>query len=247
MASIVRGYFNFLLLLLAGITVIHHIPNVLSKEQVQYFRNEMDKIEWVNGKVTAGTLSATVKRNQQLPEDHPLTHHLSNIILEALGTHPLFLSAAIPLDIIPPLFNRYENQESFGFHVDNSIRRIRGTNERLRTDLSCTLFLSEPEEYEGGDLVVEDTYGYHEVKLPAGDMILYPSTSLHEVTAITSGCRIASFFWVQSMVRDDAERHMLFNLDQTVQNLRMQLGDNHSEVIKLTNLYHNLMRKWAEL
>ncbi|MFI7983691.1 Fe2+-dependent dioxygenase, partial [Acinetobacter baumannii] len=131
--------------------MIHHIPNVLSKEQVQYFRNEMDKIEWVNGKVTAGTLSATVKRNQQLPEDHPLTHHLSNIILEALGTHPLFLSAAIPLDIIPPLFNRYENQESFGFHVDNSIRRIRGTNERLRTDLSCTLFLSEPEEYEGGD------------------------------------------------------------------------------------------------
>ncbi|EPA9107409.1 Fe2+-dependent dioxygenase [Acinetobacter nosocomialis] len=227
--------------------MIHHIPNVLSKEQVQYFRNEMDKIEWVNGKVTAGTLSATVKRNQQLPEDHPLTHHLSNIILEALGTHPLFLSAAIPLDIIPPLFNRYENQESFGFHVDNSIRRIRGTNERLRTDLSCTLFLSEPEEYEGGDLVVEDTYGYHEVKLPAGDMILYPSTSLHEVTAIASGCRIASFFWVQSMVRDDAERHMLFNLDQTVQNLRMQLGDNHSEVIKLTNLYHNLMRKWAEL
>ncbi|MBD1230468.1 Fe2+-dependent dioxygenase [Acinetobacter seifertii] len=226
--------------------MIHHIPNVLSKEQVQYFRNEMDKIEWVNGKVTAGTLSATVKRNQQLPEDHPLTHHLSNIILEALGTHP-FLSAAIPLDIIPPLFNRYENQESFGFHVDNSIRRIRGTNERLRTDLSCTLFLSEPEEYEGGDLVVEDTYGYHEVKLPAGDMILYPSTSLHEVTAITSGCRIASFFWVQSMVRDDAERHILFNLDQTVQNLRMQLGDNHSEVIKLTNLYHNLMRKWAEL
>lgn len=227
--------------------MIHHIPNVLSKEQVQYFRNEMDKIEWVNGKVTAGTLSATVKRNQQLPEDHPLTHHLSNIILEALGTHPLFLSAAIPLDIIPPLFNRYENQESFGFHVDNSIRRIRGTNERLRTDLSCTLFLSEPEEYEGGDLVVEDTYGYHEVKLPAGDMILYPSTSLHEVTAITAGCRIASFFWVQSMVRDDAERHMLFNLDQTVQNLRMQLGDNHDEVIKLTNIYHNLMRKWAEL
>ncbi|URM40541.1 Fe2+-dependent dioxygenase [Acinetobacter sp. AS23] len=227
--------------------MIHHIPNVLSKEQVQYFRDEMEKIEWVNGKVTAGTLSATVKRNQQLPEDHPLTHHLSNIILEALGTHPLFLSAAIPLDIIPPLFNRYENQESFGFHVDNSIRRIRGTNERLRTDLSCTLFLSEPEEYEGGDLVVEDTYGYHEVKLPAGDMILYPSTSLHEVTAITAGCRIASFFWVQSMVRDDAERHMLFNLDQTVQNLRMQLGDNHNEVIKLTNIYHNLMRKWAEV
>nr|WP_276532950.1 Fe2+-dependent dioxygenase [Acinetobacter lwoffii] len=226
---------------------MHHIPNVLSKEQVQYFREEMNKIEWVNGKVTAGTLSATVKQNQQLPEDHPLTHHLSNIILESLGQHPLFLSAAIPLDIIPPLFNRYENNESFGFHVDNSIRRIRGSNERLRTDLSCTVFLSEPEEYVGGELVVEDTYGYHEVKLPAGDMILYPSTSLHEVTPITSGCRIASFFWVQSMIRDDAERHMLFNLDQSIQNLRMQLGDQHTEVMKLTNLYHNLMRKWAEL
>ena len=227
--------------------MIHHIPNVLSKEQVQYFRTEMDKIEWVNGKVTAGTLSATVKQNQQLSEDHPLTHHLSNIILESLGEHALFLSAAIPLDIIPPLFNRYENNESFGFHVDNSIRRIRGTKERLRTDLSCTVFLSEPDEYEGGELVIEDTYGYHEVKLPAGDMILYPSTSLHEVTAITSGCRTASFFWVQSMIRDDAERHMLFDLDQTIQKLRIQLGDTHQEVIKLTSMYHNLMRKWAEL
>lgn len=227
--------------------MIHHIPNVLTKEQVQYFRDEMDKIEWVNGKVTAGTLSATVKHNQQLPEDLPLTQHLSNIILESLGQHPLFLSAAVPLDIIPPLFNRYEQQESFGFHVDNSIRRIRGTNERLRTDLSCTVFLSEPEEYIGGELVIEDTYGYHEVKLPAGDMVLYPSTSLHEVTAVTEGCRVASFFWVQSMIRDDAERDMLFKLDQSVQNLRMQLGDTHQEVIKLTNLYHNLMRKWAEL
>ncbi|MDM1019191.1 Fe2+-dependent dioxygenase [Acinetobacter sp. VNK23] len=227
--------------------MIHHIPQVLSKEQVRYFRDEMNKIEWVNGKVTAGTLSASVKQNQQLPEDHPLTHHLGNIILESLGQHPLFLSAAIPLDIIPPLFNRYEHNEHFGFHVDNSIRRIRGTKGRLRTDLSCTVFLSEPDEYEGGELVVEDTYDYHEIRLPAGDMILYPSTSLHEVTAVTQGCRIASFFWVQSMIRDDAERHILFNLDQTIQNLRMQLGDHHEEVIKLTSLYHNLMRKWAEL
>ena len=227
--------------------MIHHIPNVLTKEQVQYFRAEMDHVTWTNGIVTAGTLSATVKHNQQLPEDLPLTQHLSNIILESLGQHPLFLSAAVPLDIIPPLFNRYEQQESFGFHVDNSIRRIRGSNERLRTDLSCTVFLSEPEEYIGGELVIEDTYGYHEVKLPAGDMVLYPSTSLHEVTAVTEGCRVASFFWVQSMIRDDAERDMLFKLDQSVQNLRMQLGDTHQEVIKLTNLYHNLMRKWAEL
>ncbi|ENW11770.1 Fe2+-dependent dioxygenase [Acinetobacter pittii] len=227
--------------------MIHHIPNVLNKDQVQFFRQEMDKAEWVNGKVTAGTLSATVKHNQQLPEEDPLTHQLCNIILDALGKHPLFLSAAIPLDIIPPLFNRYENHESFGFHVDNSIRLIRGSNQRLRTDLSCTVFLSEPEEYEVGELVIEDTYGYHEIKLPAGDMILYPSTSLHEVTAITSGCRIASFFWVQSMIRDDAERHMLFNLDQTIQNLRMQLGDDHKEVLNLTNTYHNLIRKWAEV
>lgn len=232
---------------IVGANVIHHIPNVLSKEQVQYFRDEMDKVEWVNGKVTAGTLSATVKQNQQLAEDHPLTHHLSTLILESLGQHPLFLSAAIPLDIIPPLFNRYEQNEAFGFHVDNSIRRIRGSNDRLRTDLSCTVFLSEPEEYEGGELVVEDTYGYHEVKLPAGDMILYPSTSVHEVTAITSGCRIASFFWVQSMIRDDADRFMLFNLDQSIQKLRLELGDQHAEVIKLTSMYHNLMRKWAEL
>lgn len=227
--------------------MIHHIPHVLSKTQVQFFRDEMDKVEWVDGKVTAGTLSATVKKNQQLPEDHPLTQQLSNIILESLGQHALFLSAAIPLDIIPPLFNRYEAHASFGFHVDNAIRRIRGSKDRLRTDLSCTVFLSEPEEYVGGELVIEDTYGYHEVKLPAGDMVLYPSTSLHEVTAITSGCRIASFFWVQSMVRDDAERHLLFNLDQSIQSLRLQLGDQNQQVIQLTNLYHNLIRKWAEL
>lgn len=227
--------------------MIHHIPNVLSQAQVQQFRQAMSQVEWVNGKVTAGTLSATVKHNQQLPEDHPLTHELSTIVLEALGQHPLFLSAAIPLDIIPPLFNRYEQSESFGMHVDNAIRRIRGSNERLRTDLSCTLFLSEPDEYAGGELVIEDTYGYHEVKLPAGDLLLYPATSLHEVTAISSGCRIASFFWVQSMVRDDAERHLLFNLDQSIQKLRVELGDQHSEVVQLTNLYHNLIRKWAEL
>lgn len=227
--------------------MIHHIPNVLSKEQVEYFRTEMNKVEWVNGKVTAGTLSATVKHNQQLSEDHPLTHKLSTIILEQLGQHPLFLSAAIPQDIIPPLFNRYEAGEAFGMHVDNAIRRIRGTQERLRTDLSCTLFLSGPDEYQGGELVVEDTYGFHDIKLPAGDLILYPASSLHEVTAITQGCRVASFFWVQSMIRDDANRHMLFNLDQSIQNLRMSLGDRHQEVIQLTNIYHNLIRKWAEL
>ena len=227
--------------------MIHHIPNVLSKEQVQYFRDEMAKIEWVNGKVTAGTLSATVKQNQQLSEQDPLTHHLSELVIQAIWKHPVFQAAALPCQIIPPLFNRYDEHESFGFHVDNSIRLIRGTAQQMRTDLSCTLFLSEPEEYEGGDLVIEDTYGYHEVKLPAGDVVLYPATSLHEVSSIIRGTRFASFFWVQSMIRDDAERHMLFNLDQSIQSLRMQLGDQHEEVVKLTNLYHNLMRKWAEL
>lgn len=227
--------------------MIHHIPNVLSKEQVAYFRHEMAQAHWEDGKKTTGSLSATVKQNQQLPENHPLTQQLGDIILEALGQNPLFLSAALPLEILPPYFNRYENNETFGFHVDNSIRNIRGTQQRIRTDLSCTVFLSEPEEYQGGELVVEDTYGYHEVKLPAGDLILYPSTSVHEVTPVTQGCRIASFFWIQSMIRDDANRHLLFNLDQSIQNLRAELGDTHTEVVKLTSLYHNLIRKWAEL
>lgn len=228
-------------------SVIHHIPNVLSKEQVAEFRQMMETANWVGGKVTAGTLSASVKQNQQLSEQDPLTHHLSELVIQAIWKHPVFQAAALPCQIIPPLFNRYDEHESFGFHVDNSIRLIRGTAQQMRTDLSCTLFLSEPEEYEGGDLVIEDTYGYHEVKLPAGDVVLYPATSLHEVSSIISGTRFASFFWVQSMIRDDAERHMLFNLDQSIQSLRMQLGDQHEEVVKLTNLYHNLMRKWAEL
>ncbi len=227
--------------------MLHHIPNILTQQQVQYFRDMMQEMPWIDGKVTAGTLSATVKNNQQLPEDHPGTHHLSEIILDALGENLDFVAAALPLEIIPPLFNRYEGNEAFGFHVDNSIRLIRGSKDRLRTDLSCTLFLSEPDEYEGGELVIEDTYGFHEAKLPAGDLLLYPSTSLHEVKAVTRGCRVASFFWLQSMIRNDSDRHMLFQLDQSIQQLRMQLGDRDQQVIKLTNLYHNLIRKWAEL
>lgn len=227
--------------------MIHHIPQVLSLEQVQYFRNEMEKVTWVDGKVTTGSLSAQVKSNQQLPEDHPITRHLGSIIVDALMQHPLFMSAALPLEILSPYFNHYESGEHFGFHVDNAIRWSNQTQRRIRTDLSCTLFLSDPEEYEGGDLVIEDTYGYHEIKLPAGDLILYPSTSVHEVTPVSSGCRLASFFWLQSMIRDDANRHMLFNLDQTIQNLRLELGDQHAEVTHLTSLYHNLIRKWAEM
>lgn len=227
--------------------MIHHIPNVLTPEQVQYFRTEMSKVDWVDGKISTGSLSAQVKNNQQLPIEHPLSQHLGDIILAALAQHALFTSAALPLSILSPYFNRYENGETFGFHVDNSIRFTPGSNRPIRTDLSCTLFLTEPDEYEGGELVVEDTYGYHEVKLPAGDLILYPSTSVHEVTPVTDGCRIASFFWLQSMIRSDADRHMLFNLDQSIQKLRLELGDRHEEVVKLTSMYHNLMRKWAEL
>lgn len=235
------------LLFSKGLTVIHHIPNVLSKQQVTEFRTKMAQVDWIDGTHTTGSQSKQVKNNQQLPQLHPLSQHLGDTIIAALNQHPLFISAALPLEILPPFFNRYDQGQTFGMHVDNAIRWSSHKQQKIRTDLSCTLFLSEPEEYEGGDLVIEDTYGYHEVKLPAGDLVLYPATSLHEVTEITQGCRIASFFWLQSMIRDDAERHMLFNLDQTIQTLRMQLGDQHSEVIKLTSMYHNLLRKWAEV
>lgn len=227
--------------------MIHHIPNVLSKAQVAEFRSIMETAHWVEGKVTAGTLSASVKHNQQLSEQDPLTHHLSEIVTKAVWSHPLFQTAALPHQMIPPLFNRYDEHESFGFHVDNSVRLIRGTNQQMRTDLSCTLFLSEPEEYEGGELVIEDTYGYHEVKLPAGDLVLYPATSLHEVSSIRRGTRFASFFWVQSLIRDDSKRHLLFNLDESIRTLRAQLGDANPEVVKLTNIYHNMIRLWSEL
>ncbi|QHH94053.1 Fe2+-dependent dioxygenase [Acinetobacter gyllenbergii] len=228
-------------------TVIHHIPNVLTKEQVAEFRRLMTDADWVGGKVTAGTLSASVKKNQQLSEQDPLTHALSDIVIKAIWQNPLFQAAALPHKIIPPLFNRYDESESFGFHVDNSIRLIRGTSEQIRTDLSCTLFLSEPEEYEGGELVIEDTYGYHEIKLPAGDVVLYPSTSLHEVSSISMGSRFASFFWVQSLIRDDSKRHLLFTLDESIRALRTAHGDGYPEVMKLTNIYHNLIRMWSEL
>lgn len=227
--------------------MIHHIPQVLTKEQVAEFRKLMETADWVGGKITAGTLSASVKQNQQLSEQDPLTHQLSERVLQAIWKNPVFQAAALPRQVIPPLFNRYDEHESFGFHVDNSIRLVRGTHQQLRTDLSCTLFLSEPEEYEGGDLVIEDTYGYHEVKLPAGDMALYPSTSLHEVSSITRGTRFASFFWVQSLIREDQKRHLLFTLDESIRQLRKEQGDSYPEVMRLTNIYHNLIRMWSEL
>ena len=214
-------------------------------EQVREARQLLDTAEWVDGKVTAGHQSARAKDNQQLPEDSPLARQLGDMVLAALERNPRFISAALPLKVFPPLFNRYAGGQSFGLHVDNAIRQVRGTGQRVRTDLSATLFLAEPDEYDGGELVVEDTYGAHAVKLPAGHMVLYPSSSLHRVNPVTRGARVASFFWIQSMVRDDAQRTLLFDLDTAIQQLAQQSPD-HPAVVQLTGVYHNLLRMWAE-
>lgn len=223
-----------------------HIPEVLTAEQVADMRNRLNASNWVDGRETVGEQGAKVKRNRQLPELSPLGRELGETILKALVNNPLFVSAAIPYRYVPPLFNRYEGGEHYGFHVDGSIRTIPGTNLNLRTDLSCTLFLCEPEDYEGGELIVSDTYGEHEVKLPAGDLILYPSSSLHKVEPVTSGARVCSFFWIQSMVADDAKRTMLFELDKNIQQLREKVGDA-PEIVGLTGHYHNLLRQWASV
>jgi len=222
------------------------IPDVLTAEQVAHARRLLDSAEWVDGRVTAGRQSARVKDNQQLPEGHPVAQELGDVIITALQGSALFVSAALPLRVFPPLFNRYQGGHAFGNHVDNAIRQITGTPLRIRTDLSATLFLCQPDEYEGGELVVEDTYGVHGVKLPAGHMILYPSTSLHHVRPVTKGARVASFFWIQSMVRDDAMRALLFDLDTSIQRLSADVP-NHPSVVQLTAVYHNLLRRWAEM
>lgn len=223
-----------------------HVPNVLNHDEVHACRRLLDAAQWVDGNVTSGEQAAKAKHNRQLPIDAPLTRELGNQILSALARSPLFISAAIPKRIVPPLFNRYEQGEYFGFHVDNAIRAIPGTSECLRTDVSCTLFFSDPNDYEGGELVVQDTYGTQRAKLPAGDLLLYPATSLHRVEPVTGGVRVCSFFWVQSMIRSDWQRTLLFDLDQNIQKLRMQLGDN-DQTIALTSHYHNLLRLWTEL
>jgi PKHD-type hydroxylase len=226
--------------------VLLQIPDVLTPQQVAHARRLLDNAGWVDGRVTAGHQSTRVKDNRQLPEDHPVARELGEMILVALGRNPLFLSAALPLRVFPPLFNRYEGGQAFGNHVDNAIRQVSGSGARLRTDLSATLFLADPEEYDGGELLVEDTYGVHSVKLQAGHMVLYPSTSLHNVRAVTSGARIASFFWVQSMVREDGERTLLFDLDTAIQRLTLDLPD-HPAAVQLTAVYHNLLRRWADV
>jgi PKHD-type hydroxylase len=222
------------------------IPDVLTKTQVTDSRALLDRAEWVDGRVTAGHQSSTVKDNVQLPEGHPVARELGALILAALGQNPLFITAALPLQVFPPLFNRYCGGQSFGNHVDNAIRAVPGTSHRIRTDLSATLFLSEPHEYDGGELMIEDTYGVHSVKLPAGSMVLYPSTSLHHVRPVTRGARVSSFFWLQSMIRDDGDRTLLFDLDSAIRTLNQQ-APQHPVAVQLTGVYHNLIRKWAEV
>jgi PKHD-type hydroxylase len=223
-----------------------HIPDVLTQEQVADARQQLDAAEWVDGRVTAGYQSARVKHNQQLAESHPLAESIGDVILTALQHHPLFMAAALPHRIFPPLFNRYEGGHSFGSHVDNAIRQISDTGHRIRTDLSATLFLSAPDEYEGGELLIDDTYGAHAIKLPAGHLVLYPATSLHHVRPVTRGARIASFFWIQSLVRDDGLRTLLFDLDSSIRRINQDLPD-HPSAVQLTGVYHNLLRRWAEL
>ena len=222
-----------------------HIPNVLTREQVAAMRAAIDAADWVDGRATVGSQGAQVKRNRQLPESSPVALEQGRIVQQALLASPLFFAAALPLRIVPPLFNRYSGGETYGLHVDGSVRNVPGSPLRLRTDVSSTLFLCDPDEYDGGELVVVDTYGTHEVKLPAGDLILYPSTSLHRVEPVTRGERVCSFFWTQSLVRDDARRAMLFEMDQTIQKLRDRLGET-DETVSFTGQYHNLLRMWSE-
>jgi len=226
--------------------VLLTIPDLLPAERVAHARALLDQADWVDGRVTAGGQSARAKDNEQLPEDHPAGRELGEIILSALGRNPLFISAALPSKVFPPLFNRYRGGQAFGTHVDNAIRQITGTPHRLRTDLSATLFLSSPDEYDGGELQIEDTYGVHSVKLPAGDLVLYPSTSLHHVRPVTRGARVASFFWIQSMVRDDGARTLLFDLDTAIQRVNLDTPA-HAAAVPLTGVYHNLLRRWADL
>jgi PKHD-type hydroxylase len=222
-----------------------HVPNVLTAEQVAECRRQLDAADWVDGRVTAGHQSAQAKDNSQLAEDSPVARQLGQRVLAALECSPLFIAGALPLKIFPPLFNRYSSGQSFGMHVDNAIRQVRNTPHQVRTDISATLFLAQASEYDGGELLIEDTYGSHSVKLPAGDLVLYPSTSLHRVQPVTRGARIAAFFWIQSMVRDDGERTLLFDLDLAIQRLG---GDapEHPAVVQLTGIYHNLLRRWAD-
>lgn len=221
------------------------IPDVFTRHQVQQCRALLDAAEWIDGRVSAGYQGAPVKNNAQLAENSVLAQQLGDLILAALERNPLFISATLPARVYPPMFNRYIENAHFGNHIDNAIRLLPGTGIKLRTDVSATLFLCEPDEYVGGELLIEDTYGTQSVKLPAGHMVIYPSTSLHRVEPVRRGARIAAFFWVQSMVRDDAQRALLFDMDTAIQRLRQTDSDERA-ITQLTGNYHNLLRMWAE-
>jgi len=221
-----------------------HIPDVLSPEQVTQMRAALDAADWTDGRETVGAQGARVKRNRQLPDASPLRRQLGQLVLAALAASPLYHAATLPLRTLPPRFNRYEGGGQYGFHVDGAVMAL-SDEAQLRSDISCTLFLSEPDDYDGGELIVNDTYGEHEVKLPAGDLIIYPSSSLHRVTPVTRGARLAAFFWVQSLIRDDSRRRLLFELDSSIQALT-QTGADAAALLQLTGVYHNLLRQWAE-
>ncbi|BBK42147.1 PKHD-type hydroxylase [Allostella vacuolata] len=222
------------------------IPDILSKAEVARCREVIDQAEWIDGNATSGHQSALAKNNLQLPEGSPAARQVGGAILDALGRSALFVSAALPLKVFPPFFNRYSGGQEFRTHVDNAIRQMRGSDFRIRADLSATLFLTEPEDYDGGELSVEDTYGVQQIKLPAGHLVLYPSSSLHHVTPVTRGARVASFMWMQSMVRDDGQRTLLFELDTSIRELGARDGHGDPAVVRLTGIYHNLLRRWAD-
>lgn len=230
--------------------MIVHVEGVLTPDQVAECRTRLAAATWVDGRVTAGQQSARAKHNLQVPEDSPVARELGDMILGALGKTPTFVSAGLPLRVFPPLFNRYDEGMTFHTHVDNAIRFANVGSAglvRYRTDLSCTLFLTDPADYDGGELIVEDAYGEHAVKLPAGDLILYPASSLHRVAPITRGSRWSSFFWAQSMVRSDEQRTLLYDLDNTIQRLSAKVGQGDPDVVALTGTYNNLLRTWAEV
>lgn len=225
-----------------------HIPDVLTAEELRHCRTVLENGQWVDGRATAGDLAAKTKHNLQIPVDCAEARALGELVLNALGRNETYHSAALPLRVLPPMFNRYDAGMTFGTHVDNAIRTVPGTGGmRMRADVSTTLFLSDPDDYDGGELLVQDSYGTHSVKLPAGHMVVYPASSLHRVMPITRGSRWASFFWAQSMVKDDALRTTLYELDRAIIDVRRQLGDDNEAVLGLVNHYHNLLRRWAEL
>jgi PKHD-type hydroxylase len=226
--------------------MLTHIAGVLDADQLREFRQQLEQADWADGRGSAGYLSAPVKRNRQLPDAHPLARKLGEVILRSLNGNAQFIAAALPFKILPPLFNSYEGEQSYGAHVDGAIRPVSGTPHRIRTDLSATLFLSDPESYEGGELNIEDNFGPRSIKLPAGDLVLYPGSSVHSVSPVTCGRRLASFFWIQSMVREDGQRSMLFTLDMGIQQVATLQGGSDAAT-QLASVYHNLLRRWADV